>query len=905
MSASCLVIVESPNKIKTIQGHLNAISPNKYTVMASVGHICDLPPKDLGFDTKTFTPVYEVYEDKQEVVKRLKYAARSHESVLMATDDDREGEAIAYHLSRELGVKDPDRLAFGSLTREALSEAIKNVRKIDKLKVDSQETRRILDRMIGWKVSPVARQYVVPESSMGRVQSATLCLLVHLERTIKNFSVTNHYGVDLLMINTEVDPNMPWSATWDTSKWLNKDQKYWLDRTSAEAVKGIKTVRVVHVEDGVSESAPSAPFITSTLQRAAQVSLKFSPSTTMKLAQKLYAAGVITYMRTDNPNFAPEAFVAFKKYAEDNGLPVVDKIRKFDSKAGAQEAHEAIRPTSFSLKTVGEGDIQKLYDLIWMRAAASQLKSATYETKDVVLEQEVQVVLDGVSQLKTATFKARGRKLIYSGWKSLTSMDLSEVDDDEKEVEPNNIIPKGLKVGDEIQVGEGLLRDKKTSPPGRYSAASLIKKLEDSGIGRPSTYTSIIGTLEDREYIKYVKGKIHVSERGFKIIDTMEGKFKFIDVGYTSVMEEYLDEIASGKEWFPFLKSFWDEINQEVDDFVGFIRSTMPQHKCEVCQGLVIKRQTDRGAFWRCSECKATYADGNNKPGVRQVSEKTNFACTECDKPLVYRKGSYNGKDYEYFSCMGASNPTDKCYAKYELIEGSNPPTPDYEKYKEMNKYSCVVCDRKLIHGIAHKDDPAKKRAYWRCSGNTRDNPSCNAFYSDKDGVPDFEAFALDHKYKCEKCEGFISRLMKKDKSGYFWFCRNIPKGRKTECGEFYNDLDGQPDFEKYRRDHEHKCPNCGSFIALRKGASGEVWRCSKKNFECGWAFGSNPTAPDIEAAKLKYVHKCPNCKIGFLEQGTNAKGTYWRCVSNACNTFLQDSEGVPDLSSANKAKKK
>lgn len=905
MSASCLVIVESPNKVKTIQGHLEAISPNKYTVMASVGHICDLPPRDLGFDTKTFVPIYEVYENKVDVVRRLKAAVRSHQSVLMATDNDREGEAIAYHLSRELGVRNPDRIAFGSITRDALINALGSARKIDQKMVDSQETRRVLDRIIGWKVSPIARQYVVPESSMGRVQSATLCLLVRLERAIKNFKVTNHFGVDLMMINTEVDPNLPWNATWEVSKWLKQDEKYWLDQLSAEAVKGIKTVKVTHVEDGVSEASPSAPFITSTLQRAAQVSLKLSPSKTMELAQKLYAAGVITYMRTDNPNFAPEAFAAFKKYAEDNNLPVVDKVRKFDSKAGAQEAHEAIRPTSFSLKTVGEGDLQKLYDLIWLRAAASQLKAATYETREAVLEQDVQVVLDGVSQVKTATFKARGRKLIYSGWKSLTSMDLSELDDDEKEVEPNNIIPKNIKVGDVLQVSEGLLRNKKTSAPGRFSSASLIKKLEDSGIGRPSTYASIIATLEDRDYIKYVKGKVNVTDRGMKIIDTMEDKFKFIDVSYTSVMEGYLDEIASGKAWFPVLKSFWDEINQEIEDFTTYIHSTLPQHKCEVCQSLVLKKTTDWGAYWKCSECKATYADGNNKPGVRQISERTNFACIECDRPLVYRKGSYNGVDYANFACSGASNPTNKCYAKYEIIDGSNPATPDYEKYKEMNKHSCTVCDRKLVHGIAHKDDPAKRRSFWRCSGNTRENPSCTAFYDDKNGVPDYEAFDLNHKYKCEKCEGFISRFAKKDKSGHFWVCRNKPKNRKTECGEMYNDLDGQPDYEKYKLDHTHKCPNCQSFIALRKGASGEVWRCSKKNFECGWSFGTDPRAPDIEGAKLRYVHKCPTCKLGYLEKGTNTKGTYWRCVSGACNTFLQDQDGVPDLSSAKAAPKK
>lgn len=905
MSANCLVIVESPNKVKSVQKYLDSITPDTYKVMASFGHICDLPKKALGFDTKTFEPNYEIYDEKQDIVNNLKRAARSHQYVLMATDDDREGEAIAFHLARELKVNNPDRITFGSITKDALAAALKNARKIDQKKVDSQETRRLLDRIIGWRVSPVAREYVVPDSSMGRVQTAVLCLLVHLERSITNFSSTNHYGVDVSFINTETDPHVPWTATWLPSSWMKEGQEMWLDRKSAETVKNdIKTFRVTSVESGVSESAPPAPLITSTLQRAAQKVLKISPTQTMKLAQRLYEAGAITYMRTDNPNLSPEAFVALRKYAQDNELPVLDKQRTFKSKANAQEAHEAIRPTSFALKKVGEGEIQELYNLIWLRAVACQLKSATYDTREVLLEQDVDVVIDGVASTKTAHFKARGRKQTYDGWQQLTKVDFSELEEEEKESMPTNFIPSGIAVGDTLTVSDSQLREKKTVPPSRLTSASLIGKLESVGIGRPSTFASIVETLEGRDYIQYKKNRIFVTERGLKIIDTMEDKFNFIDVGYTAQMEDVLDEISSGKQWFPVLKGFWDEIDSEVNNFITHIQSTLPQHKCEACSALVVKKTTDRGVMWKCTQCSARYADGTNKPGVMQISKATNFDCLECGRKLNYRKGSFQGRDYEYFQCSGVADDANKCFAKYEPLSGDSE-KPDFEKYKELNKYSCKICDRKLVRLIANKDDPKKARPFWMCSGNTKVNPVCNAFYDDKADQPDYDAFDLNHKYKCVECQGFVSRFKQREGEKYFWKCNNTPKGRKTPCGAFYDDLEAQPDYDKYARDHEHNCPNCKSFISLRKGATGEIWRCSRKNFECGWSFGTDPMGPDIEAAKRKYTHKCPNCKIGYLEEGSSARGAYWRCVSGACKTFLADKDGEPDFESNKKPEKK
>lgn len=902
MPADHLVIVESPGKIKAIQKYLDAISANTYMVMASYGHICDLPPVALGFDTRTFEPHYEVYEDKIAQVKKLKAAARQCKSVILATDDDREGEAIAFHLKRVLELKDPDRITFGSITINSLREALNHPRKIDQLKVDSQETRRLLDRMIGWLVSPAARTYVVPNSSMGRVQTAVLWLLVDLERRIRDFKSVQHYGVEAYFNNNEISPAVPWTAVWDTSGWLDHGEQYWLDRPSAEKVAGIKQLKVTSVTKEPMELKPHAPFITSTLQRAAQKILKLTPRQTMDLAQKLYEAGAITYMRTDNPNFSAEAFMALKKYAIDNDLPVEDTQRTFKSKAGAQEAHEAIRPTSFLLKEVGKGKIQELYDLIWMRSVACQLKSAKFDVREVIMEGETSVVLNGQTQNKKAIFKARGRTLTYKGWMQLTDMDFSEVEDDDKEDDhTNNPIPHQIREGDIIQVSSASVLDKKTAPPKRLTSAALIARLESCGVGRPSTFASTVELLETRDYIRYDKNRIFVTERGTRIIDVMEKHFKFIDVKYTAAMEDSLDEIATGsKPWFPITNSFWDEINREVTAFIAHIHTTLPQHKCEVCQALVIKKTFKDSEYWACTSCNTKYADGSGRPGQRVINEKTEFKCVECNRFLIYKKGMGQKALYEYFACSGATDQDalNRCYAKYDSLPGSSPATPDFEKYRHQSKFKCPVCERRLLQRVAHKDDPAKRFNYWVCEGNKKDNGVCDVYVDDKNGSPDFEAFELNRKYLCASCQGYVKRFKYKDKPGYFWRCQNKLKDKpKQTCGIFYDDIDGQPDYDKYQKDHEHKCTNCGSFLASKTSTDGEkIWRCQLSNNECGFVYPDLDDKPDYEVAKKTYTEKCPNCKLGFLSQKTNTKGIFWACSSWVCKTFYPDEGGKPQM---------
>lgn len=894
-----LVIVESPKKRVSIQKYLDSIEQGRYVVMASGGHFCDLPLSSLGFDPETFKATYEVYSDKVDIVNRIKSTAKQCGSVVLATDDDREGEAIAYHLKNFLGLDNPDRIAFGSIEKEVLIEALKNPRKIDMRKVESQETRRLLDRMIGWLVSPVAQNYVVPKSSMGRVQTAVLWMLVDLERRIAQFKSVQHYGVEAYLLNKELEPALPWTAVWDTSTWLKFGEQYLLDKGLAQKVADIKHLKVVSVENDTTELKPHAPFITSTLQRAAQKVLKLSPKETMKLAQTLYESGAITYLRTDNPNISSDSFAALRKYAIDHDLPVEETQRQFKTKATAQQAHEAIRPTSYARKEVGEGKIQQLYDLIWVRTIASQLKAAKFDTKEVLLEGEAAVVEDGLTRHKKAVFKARGRILTYKGWKQLSELDFSETEEDEMEESFNNPIPNNLKVGDILEVSNVQLVDKKTAPPNRLTASALVARLDSSGIGRPSTFASTVEVLEVRDYIKFVKDRIYVTDRGFKIIDTMEHGFKFIDVDYTAEMENSLDEIANGKPWYPILKENWDQINGEVQAFISHIHAKLPQHKCEVCSSLVIKKQYKESVYWACVKCSAKYSNKNDKPSARQVRELTEFKCEECARKLILRKGEFNGLAYKGFSCSGMEDEDalNRCYAKYNVMQGSSPDTPDYEHYRLMSRFKCVLCDRKLNFVDKKATDKAPARKYWVCTGYKKDNVLCSAFYDDKNNEPDFAAFELNQKYKCVVCQGFISRVKKKDDGGFYWKCKNKTKvsGVEEYCNQTYDDLDSQPDYDAYQRDHEHKCFNCGSFIALKTSPLGvQAWRCQSLKGVCGFEYPADGDRPNIEGAKLIYKHKCPKCKLGFFHTKTNSKGEYFACSSWGCKTFAASEGGVP-----------
>lgn len=895
-----LVIVESPVKCKTIQKYLDSLwGGGKYIVKASSGHFCDLPPKKLGFDTSNFNPYYVV--NNAEVLRELKTLARQSEDVILATDSDREGEAIAAHLRRELGLLNPDRIVYNEITKGAIQEAMKSPRKIIQQKVDSQETRRIVDRMIGWIVSPLTRAYIAPEGSAGRVQTVILLILKLLEDAIKGFKSVRHYQVSLMMLNNEKNPAEIWSAAWDSKLWRLNDEKYWLDRNSAEKIKGIKSLVVESVEKTEDFLNPPAPLITSTLQRAAEINLNLTPKQTMDIAQKLYEAGVITYMRTDNPNLSLDSFNALKAYAKTIDLKVEDDLRSFKTKKNAQEAHEAIRPTSFALTKVGEGDVQKLYELIWNRAVASQMPAARYDVCEVRLVQDVEVTLKGVTETKSAAFVSKARKLTYAGWRDLTNTNFSEEESADSEQDDQiGTIPLLLNVGDVIEVKDGVLHEKNTQAPRRYSAASLIDELERSGIGRPSTYATLMEKIFKSGYIRYEKKRIFLTEIGYKIVEQMQDDFSFIDVKYTAEMEEMLDSIELGSVDFKSsLKAVWENINKEAKTFEEKILKSLPQHPCELCGSLLLQKKSGDYSYWKCRnrDCGAVYSDLNDKPDALTIQYDTEFKCLECDGHLIYKKSSKNGVPSEQYRCS-RSKEKDACMAKYPAMLVDGEPQPDFATYKENTRFKCLVCSRPILR--KSKDKDGETYHYWGCTGYRVEKPLCKAFYGDLNGVPDFAKYELNHKYHCPVCENFLSRYKRKDGSGFFWYCGH--KIKRVKCETYLDDSDSSPDFDKFQKEyeinHKYQCFNegCGGFYKRieKKENAGVVWRCQK----CGDYCEDKDESPDQEDYEKNHTHKCVACSSYLKYSVTRTNKVQWRCMDKECALIYEDVEGVPDLES-------
>ena len=469
-----LFIVESPGKVKKIQGYLGS----GYRVMASIGHVRDLPVGDIGVEPPVFKPEYVPTERGKDVLKKLAEAAKAASNVYLATDPDREGEAIAWHLKEALRLKKYERITYQEITEQAVKKAMASPRQLNMELVAAQVTRRVLDRFVGYMVSPALSERLgTPRLSAGRVQSPAVRLVVEREREIGNFNVITHFGVEMLFER----PGGIWTAVWlPKHGWLPEGQEYILDKAVAREVAGQCLLSVLDCRESVSKIAPPAPFITSTLQQAASSALKFSPKTTMSLAQRLYEQGHITYMRTDSPNLSEEAIAKIREWATQHGFAVPKSPRRWKSKAGAQEAHEAIRPTHVEIETAGETEGEQiLYTLIRLRAIASQLEEALYNVRIVTLESDV----DG----RKARFEAKGRTVKRAGWKALVAADQTE----EEEAEAENPVPK-LETGQPVTAREAKVLEKKTKPPARYTEATLIKELERQGIGRPSTYAAIL-----------------------------------------------------------------------------------------------------------------------------------------------------------------------------------------------------------------------------------------------------------------------------------------------------------------------------------------------------------------------------------------------------------------------------
>ncbi|GAA9301447.1 type I DNA topoisomerase [Helicobacter pylori] len=727
-----LIIVESPAKAKTIKNFLD----KNYEVIASKGHVRDLSKFALGIkiDETGFTPNYVVDKDHKELVKQIIELSKKASTTYIATDEDREGEAIGYHVACLIGGKleSYPRIVFHEITQNAILNALKTPRQIDMSKVNAQQARRFLDRIVGFKLSSLISSKIIKGLSAGRVQSAALKLVIDKEREIKAFKPLTYFTLDAYFESHLEAQLISYKGNKLKAQELIDEKK--AQEIKNELEKESYTISSIIKKSKKSPTPP--PFMTSTLQQSASSLLGFSPTKTMSIAQKLYEGvttpqgvmGVITYMRTDSLNVAKEALEeARNKILEDYGkdyLPPKAKVYSSKNK-NAQEAHEAIRPTSIvlepnALKDYLKPEELKLYTLIYKRFLASQMQDALFESQSVVVACE------------KGEFKASGRKLLFDGYYKILG------NDDKDKLLPN------LKENDPIKLEKLESNAHVTEPPARYSEASLIKVLESLGIGRPSTYAPTISLLQNRDYIKVEKKQISALESAFKVIEILEKHFEeIVDSKFSASLEEELDNIAQNKaDYQQVLKDFYypfmdkieagkkNIISQKVHEKTGqscpkcggelvkknsrygefiacnnypkckYVKQTenandgANQELCEKCGGEMVQKFSKNGAFLACNnypECKNTKSL-KNTPNANEIIE--GVKCPECGGDIALkrgRKGSFYGCN-NYPKCRFLSNhkPINKRCEKCHYLMSER-------IYRKKKAHECIQCKERVF----------------------------------------------------------------------------------------------------------------------------------------------------------------------------------------------------------------
>jgi len=596
-----LMIVESPNKVRKISEYLGS----EWKVAASVGHIRDLPAKEMGVVPPYFKPTYVVSHEKKKVVSRLKALCRDASEVYLATDPDREGEAIAWHLAEELNLKNPIRVSFGEITKDAIKKALQSPGKIDSNLVSAQEGRRVLDRIVGYTISPILSELAMTPLSAGRVQSPAVKLVVLREREIEKFRKRTFF-----LPQADLGDGLILSLS--PKNWC-EDGKHIFEKEMAEKIIEHNNLVILGNETKDQESKAPAPFTTSGLVQAASKYLKFSTKDTMKLAQSLFEAGLITYHRTDNPNFSDDGYEKVASFAREKGLPVNSIREKWPAKEGAQEGHEAIRPSSIELEQVAIGENENaLYTLIRERTLASTIERAIDTVITITAETESLVAVDQYTQ--KALYQATAKSEKRAGWRNIFSI--------EKPTRPNKTISSSLTPGDKV-TPEMTIEVKTTEPPKRFTEGELVSALEKLGIGRPSTYGSIIENIKKRGYIeekKRGKGKGYISPStvGCQLVDSL-APMSFMNFDFTKTLELHLDGIAEGKtRYLDLVKALHDNIESEKAKVS--ISPLIPVAACPKC-GAQLKQlfsKKNKSHFWvhveETDNCSQFISDKENKP---------------------------------------------------------------------------------------------------------------------------------------------------------------------------------------------------------------------------------------------------------------------------------------------------
>jgi len=797
--ATRLLIVESPAKARTLDRYLD----DSYVVKASVGHIRDLPKRDLGVDVEHgFQPHYVTIRGKGKVISELKQAAQGAELVLLGTDPDREGEAIAYHVADQLGYASQNgerfrRVLFEEITPEGVARGLENPGEIDFRKVDAQQARRILDRLVGYKASPFLWKPIRPGLSAGRVQTVALRLIWEREEEIRRFEPQEYWTVEALLEKGQerftaklhhVDgkkPELPDEATAQAVLDAVEDVPFQIDRIRRKERR----------------KNPSAPFTTSTLQQEAAKRLRFSAKKTMRIAQQLYegvevdgeAIGLITYMRTDSTRIAASAANAARGYVDkqfgSRYLPNSPRLFSGKQQKGAQEAHEAIRPTAVtrtpnSLKRGLDSDQHALYNLIWLRFVASQMAPAVFDTTTVDFD------LEG-SDGKTYLFRVTGSVLKFDGFTRLYR-DAQE-DGHGRTLEELEALPD-MAEGEVIDLRELGKTQHFTEPPPRFSEASLVKELEKLGIGRPSTYAQILSTLIDRTYVELDRRRFVPTPLGETVVQVLIRVFpETFDVDFTSNMEDNLDRIEDGKlEWQQVLERFYQRFSErleigkdEIDRLIIDILQ-VDDTECEECGAPMIVRWNRYGRFLGCSrypDCRNTRSI-DRPPDVDLGDER----CPQCDGELVVKNGRYG----PFVAC---SNYPDCRFTR--PIDKKTADVPADVK--------CPKCGSPL----------AVK------TGRYGEFLACTAYPECKHTQP------ITTGLKCPSCEQGEVVKRRTRKGRVFYGCTRYP-----DC-----------EWSTWDTPVEARCPECGGDVALHKSSKrkGEFFRCARCEHE--WTADESQTA--------------------------------------------------------------
>ena len=790
-----LLIVESPTKARTLNRYLG----DRFNIRASVGHIKDLPGNELGIDIENgFEPYYQVIKGKEKIIKDLRKAAKEAESIYLAPDPDREGEAIAWHIAEELrsSRKDIYRVLFNELTRNAIETSLKKPGALDQQKFEAQLARRLLDRLVGYQISPILWDKLRRGLSAGRVQSVALRLICEREAEILAFDSEEYWTITALL-EGEVDPQFEarlWRRSGEKIKISNQEQ-------ASELVAALEQVsyQVVKVEKKQRSRTPAPPFITSTLQQEAARKLRYTAQRTMVIAQRLYegielgaegAVGLITYMRTDSTRIAKEAVADGRSWIQDNlgreYLP--KKAPVYPSRKGIQDAHEAIRPTAVArtpeeMATYLKKEELALYELIWKRFVASQMSPAQ-------LDQTVMQVAAGEFILR-----ASGTVIRFPGFMQLY---IEGSDNGEAGMEEGLKLPD-LPEGSSVKLIELKPKQHFTQPPPRFTEASLIRELEEQGIGRPSTYASIMGVIQKKEYTKKEKGRFIPTELGMLVNDLLVANFpEVLNVAFTAQMEAKLDQVESGSQgWLQVIEEFYQRFHQAVEraqtEMTDVKRAGVPTDiDCEQCGKKMHIRWGKNGLFLSCSgypDCKNSKNFARDSKGKIQAATEgvVRGKCELCNRDMVEKSGRFG----TFLACTGYPECKNTRSLQEDRREGQ-------EKAVQYTDEICDKCGGRFVVRKSRVGVPFLAcEKYPRCR-NTR---------------------SIGTGVACPQptCEGeLVERASKKGRR--FYGCSRFPKCR----------------FVSWSRPVDKECPQCGNpYMLVRQSKGEEYLACPVKS--CGY----------------------------------------------------------------------